>query len=147
LPSVSRLGSRSERYHRAFHDDPPLPEDVHRRLKEAMLEAIDKEYHRVYDSPLKYANQQTERQRLTFLIARAGSALPSLADPRNAFRNALVETRNQYSHQGEPGPNVIPDADLYAHVERLIEVLEVNLVLDLGLDADEIPRCMRTHPS
>jgi hypothetical protein len=138
----------SEGYHRAFHDDPPLPEDVHRRLKEDMLAAIDKQYHRVYDSPLNYANQQTQRQRLKFLIARAGSALPSLADPKNGYRNALVETRNQYTHQGEPGPNVIPDADLYAHVERFIEVLEVNLLLDLGLDADEIPALhANAHPS
>jgi hypothetical protein len=138
----------SEGYHRAFHDEPPLAEDVHRRLKDDMLAAIDKQYHGVYDSPLEYANQQTQRQRLKFVIARAASAVPALADPKHAFRNALVETRNQYTHQGEPGPQVIPDADLYAHVERFIQVLEVNLLLDLGLAADAIRALHATaHPS
>lgn len=138
----------SEGYHRAFHDDPPLAEDVHRQQIDNMLAAIDKEYRPVYDSPLNYANQQTQRQRLKFLISRAGSVVPSLADPQNILRNALVETRNQYTHQGEPASNVIPDADLYEHVERFIEVLEVNLLLDLGLDANETRALNATaHPS
>lgn len=138
----------SEGYHRTFHDEPPLPEDVHQQLKGEMLAAIDEQYRGVYDSPLNYANQQTQRQRLKFLIARAAAALPALADPKNVFGNALVETRNQYTHQGEPGPKVIPDAELYEHVERFIEVLEVNLLLDLGLGADEIRALhAQAHPA
>jgi hypothetical protein len=129
----------SEGYHRTFHDQPPLSDDVHEELKDTMLEAIDAEHRPVYESPLKYANQQTQRQRLKVLIARAAAAQPSLADPRNAFCTALVDTRNQYTHQGEPGSNVIPDSELYEHVERLIEVLEVNLLLDLGVAPGDIP--------
>jgi hypothetical protein len=33
---------------------------------------------------------------------------------------------------------VIPDDELYAQVERFVQVLEVNLLVDLGLDAATI---------
>ena len=128
----------AEGYHRTFHDAPPLIDEVHERLKGDMLAAIEKQYRRVYEAPLTYANQQTQRQRLKFLIGRAATAVPTLADRKNAFRDALVATRNQYTHQGERQPNVIDDADLHDHVERFIEVLEVNLLLDLGVDAGDI---------
>jgi hypothetical protein len=141
------LMAYAEGYHRTFHDEPPLADAVHERLKGDMLASIDKQYRRVYEAPLKYANQQTQRQRLKFLIGHAAAAVSTLADHKNAFRDALVETRNQYTHQGEGGPNVIDDADLYDYVERFIEVLEVNLLLDLGVDAGTISALHRqAHP-
>jgi hypothetical protein len=137
----------SEGYHRTFHDDPPLPDNLHRELSRRMLEAIEPEHRSVYEAPLTYANQQTQRQRLKFLIGRASAAVPALADPKDRFRNALVATRNQYTHQGEQTADVIADADLYDRVERLIQVLEVNLLLDLGLDANDIARLhVNAHP-
>jgi hypothetical protein len=129
----------SEGYHRTFHDKPPLSEEEHQRNKKTMLKAIEKNHRPVYEAPLKYANQQTQRQRLKMLISRAAAEDPALADPRNHFRDALVDSRNQYSHQGTPADNVIPNGELYEEVERLIQVLEVNLLLDLGLDKAEIP--------
>lgn len=132
------LMAYAEGYHRTFHDAPPLPDELHRELRKKMLAAIDKKYRSVYSNPIHFANQQSQRQRVGALIARAGAAVPELTDPDNALRDELVDTRNLHTHQVEPGERALTDVDLHERVERLIEVLEVNLLLDLGLAADDI---------
>lgn len=131
----------AEGYHRTFLEAPPLPQELHRELRKKMLRAIDKRYRGVYSNPINHANQQSQRQRVGALIARAASAVPALADPDDVFRDELVDTRNLYTHQGEPGLRALSDADdLHARIERFIEVLEVNLLLDFGLARDEVSR-------
>jgi hypothetical protein len=100
----------SEGYHRTFHDDPPLPDNLHRELSRRMLEAIEPEHRSVYEAPLTYANQQTQRQRLKFLIGRASAAVPALADPKDRFRNAssqlVTNTRTRASRPPTSSPTL-----------------------------------------
>jgi hypothetical protein len=138
----------AEGYHRTFHDAPPLPADLHRELRRQMLGAIPSQHRSVYSNPLQYANQQSQRKRVGALIARAAAAVPALSDPDNRFRDELVDTRNLYTHQGDPGEQVIAAEDLYERVERFIEVLEINLLVDIGLPPEEIVALhQNAHPS
>jgi hypothetical protein len=135
----------AEGYHRTFLDAPPLPAELHRELRRKMLGAIDKRYRSVYSNPINHANQQSQRQRVGALIARAASVVPALADREEVFRDELVDTRNLYTHQGEPGLHALSEADdLHARIERFIDVLEVNLLLDLRVTPNEI-RDLRAH--
>jgi Apea-like HEPN len=63
-----------------------------------------------------------------------------LAALQRPMPEELVDTRNQYTHFGEPGPHVLAPTDLYGRVDRLQLVLEVNLPRDLVVDAALIPR-------
>ena len=57
--------------------------------------------------------------------------------PRKVRGRLSCSARDAKSCEPE-GPNVIPDDELYAQVERFVQVLEVNLLVDLGLDAATI---------
>ena len=49
------------------------------------------------------------------------------------LRDELVDTRNDITHQNEQEENAMPLSRLYERVERLVEVIEINLLLDLGV--------------
>jgi hypothetical protein len=130
---LSNLAAFAEGYHRTFHDEKPLTDAEHDLLVASMLGAIDKRYRQLYEAPLKYANSQSQRQRLRWLIRRA-AALTALADLQNTFRDEIIDTRNSYAHLGGDHPNALEPDELHDRVERLIQVIEFNLLLDLGLD-------------
>jgi len=130
---LTNLTAFAEGYHRTFHDEKPLSDAEHQRFVAAMLAAIDKPHRKLYEAPLKYANSQSQRQRLRLLIKRA-AAVPALADPQNRFGNEIIDTRNSYAHLGGDHPNALAADELHGRVERLIQVIEYNLLLDLGLD-------------
>jgi hypothetical protein len=131
----------AEGYHRTFFDAPPFPAEVHDELVERMLATLDDSRQREHYLPrLRHANSQSQRRRLRELIERAAEAIPQLRPETTTLREELVDTRNQYTHFGDPGPHVLAPTDLYGRVDRLQLVLEVNLLRDLGVDAALIPR-------
>jgi hypothetical protein len=131
----------AEGYHRAFFDVPPFPAAVHEVLVERMLATLDDGRQREHYRPrLRYANSQSQRRRLRELIERAAEIIPELRPQTTTLREELVDTRNQYTHFGEPGPHVLAAADLFARVDRLQLVLEVNLMRALGVDDMLIPQ-------
>jgi hypothetical protein len=60
-----------EGYHRRLFDEPHLTDQEHEELVSALLDAIPKKHKNLYGPALKRAHQQTQRQRLKWLIARA----------------------------------------------------------------------------
>jgi hypothetical protein len=138
---LTNLAAFAEGYHRTFHDQKPLDDADHDRFVAAMLAAIDQQHRQLYAAPLRYANSQSQRQRLRWLINRA-ARVPRLADPNDHFRNEIVDTRNSYAHLGGDHPTALAPDDLHDRVERLIQVIEFNLLLDLGLDPDHAARLL-----
>ena len=135
------LMSFAEGYHRALNPDRPIAKSdqaaAERAIKTA-LKPLPKDVRRIYKAALGYANSLTQRERLGHLATRALDVLGDwwYLDPE-LFCAELSDTRNWLIHWGKRGPNVVEDdqgmADL---VRRLVVVMYVNLLLDLGLDQD-----------
>lgn len=131
----------AEGYHRTFFDAPPFAAPVHEELVARMLATLEDGQQRDhYRARLSYANAQSQRQRIGELIDRAAEVIRELRPHAKRLRNELVDTRNQYTHFGDPGPNVVAPKDLHPCVERFQLVLEVNLLRDLGVDHALIPK-------
>jgi hypothetical protein len=131
------LLSFAEGYDRALRSNQPLSEEQEKAAKAAIRKALtDKRVRAVYSGAVNHANSQTLRERLNFLITRATSVLGDWWDlDEDGLRDELYDTRNWLVHWGERGPRVIEDAQgIVDLVRRLIVVLYVNLLLDLGLD-------------
>jgi hypothetical protein len=131
----------AEGYHRTFFAAPPFTDEVHQALVKRMLATLDDARQRDhYRARLGYANEQSQRQRLGELIDRAAEVIPELRPHATNLRNELVDTRNQYTHFGEPSPNVLAPEDLHGRVDRLLLALEVNLLRDLDVEDALIPK-------
>jgi len=131
----------AEGYHRTFLDALPFAADVHDEVVARMLWTLEDRTQRDhYGTRLRYANEQSLRQRLRQLIERAAEVIPELRAQAATLRNELVDTRNQYTHFGEPGQNVLGTAELHGRVDRFLLVLEVNLLRDLGIEDELIPK-------
>ena len=62
-------------------------------------------------------------------------------DPELA--NRLVGTRNALTHLDPTAPQPLTDVSLFRALERLEVAIQTNLMLDLGLDEDEVAGLMR----
>jgi hypothetical protein len=133
--------SFAEGYHRTLYPDPPLAASEARAAETAIkaaLKPLAKDVRRIYKAALGYANSLTQRERLEHLTSRAFDVLGDWWDlDPDVLCAELSDTRNWLIHWGKPGRNVVKDdqgmSDL---VRRLIVVMYVNLLLDLGLDRD-----------
>lgn len=138
------LLSVGEGYHRVSSDDPPFSEEEHRTALEAMLEGLEQQKQEEhYRAKLRYANQQSQKQRLRELFERAESVLSEIESWKRKQLQALVNTRNYFVHWGERSGDVLEDWDLWAALNRLRIVLEINLYLDLEVDPDAIEIAIR----
>jgi ApeA N-terminal domain 1 len=138
------LLSASEGYHRVSSDDPPFSEEEHRAALEVMLNGLkEPKQEEHYRTKLRHANQQSQKQRLRDLFDRAEWILPEIESWRRKQLQALVNTRNYFVHWGERSDDLLEDWDLWAALNRLRIVLEINLYLDLGVDPDVIEIAIR----
>lgn len=139
------LMSAAEAYHRTFHDEPRLSAEAHDELRARMLAALDTTKQRsIYESSLRYADQQTQRQRLRWLADRAASAGDDLVGDTKSLCTQLVDTRNYFTHLGDQdGEALAGGAPLYGLIERLLLVLRANLLLDLGFGAQAAGEALR----
>jgi hypothetical protein len=137
--------SAAEGYHRALHEEKPLEDATHERLVKEMLGLLPDETHRkVYRDPLRYANSQRQRGRLRELMEQAETVVPDLGPLVATTVNQLVNARNYFTHFDEEGQPAVPDfRELFRLTNRLILVLQINLLLDLGLDAERIGQSTR----
>ena len=133
------LTAFAEGYHRTEHDEIPLsPEEAGEHVK-AMLHVLPgKRERRVFGPALRFANSQTQRQRMRWLAERATDVLDMWELDVDEFCAQLADTRNWLTHWGERGANVQSGEGLVALMLRLDLVLTVNLQLDLGLDEDDV---------
>jgi hypothetical protein len=135
--------SAAEGYHRVVHDDPPLVPERHAELTAAMLERCAPEERQIFRSRLEHANSQSQRQRLRGLFARASETVTALGTRQKRWVDELVDTRNYQIHLDGRTPLVLDGVDLVRAIERLVAVLNVNLLLDLGIDAEAVGRIIR----
>ncbi len=138
------LMTAAESYHRTLHDSPPLTDERHEELACAMLAvAATAEEREVYESAIRFANSASQRNRLRFLFDRAVEAIPELQPVRTRFVSQLVDTRNFYTHVGDRTANVIGGLALRRQLMRLVLVLQINYLRDLGLTLEEVSRLVR----
>jgi len=131
------LTSAAEGYHRAKHDRKPLRDARHKDLVAQMLDqCADEDERDVYRSPLDFANAMSQRRRLRWLFDTAAEVLPILAQDVQRRVAELVETRNYFVHQGQRTRNVLDGFELDDALDRLLVVLQANLMLDLGIPSD-----------
>jgi hypothetical protein len=77
------LLSVAEGYHRSLFDEPPLEAEVHEAAVEAMLAALAGERQvEHYRTRLRYANEQSQRQRVRELFERASFVLEPVQNGR-----------------------------------------------------------------
>ena len=133
------LLSFAEGYDRALRPKAPLSEAEENAAKDAIKTALpDKRVRAIYKGAINHANTKTLRERLGFLVANTVSALDWWDLDADLLRDELYDTRNWLIHWGERGKHVVEDSQGLADlVRRLIVVLYVNLLLELGLNEEE----------
>lgn len=142
--AVLNLTSAAEGYHRAFHDEHALTAGRHAEVSKAMLAQCETDEERnVYRSPIEHANEPSQRRRLTLLYRRAATLLPQSSAATTAHVNQLVETRNYFVHQDVRHEHVRDGDDLGLLLQRLVMVLQANLLLDLGWPKERAATILR----
>lgn len=149
---VHNLLAVAEGLHRALFDARPVDDETHRSSLEQMMAALPtKELRNHYRGKLKFAYEQTQRQRIGELFERAARVLPQAEDWRSRHLHGLIETRNFLNHQGEKSDDVLEDSRLWLATIRLQIVLEICLLQALEIDAEQIEngiwRAYGQHPA
>jgi hypothetical protein len=92
------VAQTAESFHRHRYPGGVLPVEDHKKRLSSILEAAPAEYHEWLSDKLKYSNEPNLRQRLRQLLDRVGPVADDLIDNRRKFVNAVVDTRNHYTH-------------------------------------------------
>lgn len=141
---VLGLLSVAEGYHRGRFDDPPFTAADHQAALEAMIGALGEQVQvDHYRDRLRHANQQSQKRRVRILYDRAEEVLVEVGKWRKQLQS-LIDTRNFLTHWHVPTGSVLEGWDLYAALNRLRIVIEINLYLDLEIDPDVIEVAIRT---
>jgi len=134
----------AEGYHRALHDQPPLPPEQAKAATKAALKSItDRKTRRVYREALAHANSQSQAQRVSELTGRCLAVLDAWELDGAAFTREVKDTRNWLNHWGKRGKDTRDDgAGLSLLVARLEVILYANLMLDLGMRNHEVAKAI-----
>ena len=137
LTRLLRLTACAEGYHRVLHNERPFAPDEHDEMVDAMLNALpeDQRIRDQYRAPLQYANEQSQRKRLRWLIERAAEADTRLDGQTNVITGHLVDWRNDQTHL-DKAREAPPLDELLLLNAVLTYVLEANILLDLGIGDD-----------
>ena len=126
-----------ESYHRNLHRVALVSPEEHRQNVESMIATLDLEDHKSrYRVLLDRAIEQSARERAEAFIVRAHETLPGVPGLDSTLAKDLVNARNAVAHLSRSISKVLKGLDLTYAVARLRLVLQVNLLLDLGLDSD-----------
>jgi hypothetical protein len=130
----------AEGYDRAMRpDDKPLTASEEQQAAALIRSAIPQKHIRsVYISAINHANSFTLKQRLDYLTTRAMESLGGMWDlDPSLLISRLADTRNWLIHWGKRGAHAIDDTEeMIDLISSLIVILYVNIVRDLGLDAE-----------
>jgi ApeA N-terminal domain 1 len=132
------LTSFAEAYHERMDDHPRFDPDLNSRLAYELLGRIeDLVARQAWREKTAYAAKLTQRTRLAELVAWASSVVPALERfPR--LVSQLIDTRNHLTHFGPRTRWVVDDHELVRVVQRLVVVLQANMLLDLGGCAEAV---------
>lgn len=126
------LTAFAEAYHQRIHDRPRFDPELNDRLIKELLERIDdSEAREAWREKTAYADKMTQRKRLTELVGWAAWVVPAL-DQFPKLVSQLIDTRNHLTHFGPRTRWVVDDHELVRAVQRLVVVLQANLLLDVG---------------
>jgi hypothetical protein len=132
------LTSFAESYHARLHDHPRFDPELNRKLTRYLLASIeDPEVREAWREKVAYAPRLTQRERITELFDWACWPVPALRQfPELAAE--LVNTRNHLTHFGLKRRHVVEDLELARSVQRLVVVLQANMLTDLGGQQDAV---------
>ena len=127
------LTSFAEFYHeRMYPERIRFDPELNRRLAKRLVPMIeDEKARKAWAEKVAYAPNPTQRERLTDLSERAMWTVPALSRFPELV-GQLVNTRNHLTHFSPPRKHVVDDLPLARAVQRLVVVLQTNLLLDLG---------------
>jgi hypothetical protein len=129
------LTSFGEAYHERMHDEPRFDAELNSRLMAELLPLVPSGIPReAWCEKTGYAWRLTQRRRLQDLLERALVVVPQLEPFEEDLVRQLVATRNYLTHWTTTSKHVVDGHDMLRAVQRLIVVLEANLLLDLDLD-------------
>jgi hypothetical protein len=124
-------------------DDPPIPSEEFKPMREAMLAQVPDAYKERIRSSLR--NDPTLRDRLYALAARPDREAMSLLVPDvDRWARRTTRARNDLAHEGRT-PNHSFE-ELIAVVEVTTAVVILNLLNELGLPAERQREIVRKHP-
>jgi hypothetical protein len=136
--------SFAEAYHRGEHgSSTPLSKAEHKRVRALMLECVrDHPHEERYKRALDDANRPNNTERITELFARARKVDFGIDLHEASLPGQLVATRNYLTHWSDRRTKVLDDAARFHALRRLTLVLQVNLLLDLGIEAAIVRACV-----
>lgn len=136
--------SFAETYHRlSWAGNSPLPKDEHCGLRDMMLESVrDHPDRERYRNALDRANQPYNTERLIELFARASEVGFDVDVQEDTLPGQLVATRNSLTHGRDRKGKVLDGVTRFHALRRLKLVLQVNLLLDLGIEAATVAACV-----
>jgi ApeA N-terminal domain 1 len=130
--------SFAEAYHERLHDGQRFDPDLNKALAENLLPQIgDPEARAAWTEKTYYAAKMTQRKRLRALAERASATVPTLGQFPNLV-SQLIDTRNRLTHFGPKTKWVVDDLELIRAVQRLIVVMQTNMLLDVGGSRDGV---------
>jgi hypothetical protein len=126
------LTSFAEAYHERLYDRPRFDPALNSELIDTLLPQIeDIEARAAWREKTNYAAKMTQRERLRELVAWASAIVTPLAQfPRLVAQ--LIDTRNHLTHFGPRTKWVVDDYELVRAVQRLIVVMQTNLLSERG---------------
>lgn len=134
LTRLLRLSACAEGYHQALFDESPFADEEYKSMVAAMLDALpeDRDIRSHFRARLAFANSQSQRQRIRWLIERAATVDERLQGRAAEITQRLVGWRNEQTHLAEE-ISTPPVDDVVLLNAVLTYVLEANILLDLGI--------------
>ncbi|MCX5203208.1 hypothetical protein OG897_17370 [Streptomyces sp. NBC_00237] len=134
----------AEVLHRGFDiDEPPIPSEDFKPMREAMLAQVPEEYRKRIRGSLR--NDPTLRDRLYALAARPDQeALSTLVPDVDRWARRTTRARNDLAHEGRTPNHKLEE--LAAIVDVTTAVVLLNLLNELGLPAERQREIVRVHP-
>lgn len=134
----------AEVFHRGLKiDEPPIPRDEFKPMREAMLEHVPEEHRGRIKGSLR--NDPTLRERLHALAARPDQeAMSSLVPDVDRWARRTTQARNDLAHEGQT-PNHSFE-ELIAIVDVTTAVVILNLLNEVGLPGEQQRKVIQEHP-
>ncbi|MFK5164960.1 HEPN domain-containing protein [Propionibacterium freudenreichii] len=124
-------------------DEPPMPREEFKSMREAMLEHVPEQYRERIKGSLR--NDPTLRERLCALAARPDQeAISTLVPDIDRWARRTTRARNDLAHEGRTPNHTFEE--LIAIVDVTTAVVILNLLHKVGLSAEQQREVVKEHP-
>lgn len=134
----------AEVLHRGLRiDEPPIPRDKFKPMREAMLQHVPEEHRERIKGSLR--NDPTLRERLYALAARPDQeAMSSLVPDVDRWARRTTRARNDLAHEGRTSNHSFQE--LISIVDVTTAVVILNLLNEVGLPVEQQRKVIQEHP-